>query len=84
MISKSTLARLVGGLVLLPIAMLLLEGVAALLGAMQDAGGAAVLQRIALGLGIVWAFLAICLLLALAANAATAPDNPPRCDEPRE
>ncbi len=76
MISKSTLFRLLGGILLLPIAMLLLEGVAAVLGAMQDAGGAAVLQRIALGLGIVWAFLALCLLLALAANAAAESDEP--------
>ncbi|HVX62523.1 MAG TPA: hypothetical protein VHC19_18035 [Pirellulales bacterium] len=84
MISKSTLARLLGGLVLLPIAMLLLEGVAAVLGAMQDASGAAMLQRTALGLGLVWAFLAICLLLALAANAAAAPDDSPHRDEPRQ
>lgn len=71
-------------MVLLPIAVLLLEGVAAVLGAMQDASGAAALQRVGLGLGVLWAFLAVCLLLALAANAATAPDEPGRSDGPGE
>jgi hypothetical protein len=82
-IAKTTLVRLLGGMVLLPIAIVLLEGLSALLGAMQDAAGAAVLGRIALGLGVLWAFLAVALLLAVAANAALAADKP-EADGPEE
>ena len=65
-VSKSTIVRLLGGVVLLPIAIVLVVGVAGLLTAMQDLAGAVCLPRIALGLGIVWVFVAICLLLAVA------------------
>jgi hypothetical protein len=77
-VSKSTIVRLLGGGVLLPIAIVLVVGVAGLLTAMQDLAGAVCLQRIALGLGVVWVFIAICLLLAVAANSLSDPQEPPQ------
>lgn len=76
MISRSTILRLLAGVVLTPIAIVLLVGVASLLSAMQDAAGAALLGRAALGLGIAWVFLAVCLLLALAASSLEEPKRP--------
>jgi hypothetical protein len=69
--------RLVAGAVLLPMAILLLLGVAALLTAMQDAAGAAVLGRIALGLAVLWVFTLLALLLALAAKSLADDDRTP-------
>lgn len=76
-ISRSTILRLLAGVVLTPIAIVLLVGVASLLSAMQDAAGAALLSRAALGLGIVWIFLGVCLLLALAASSLDESKRPP-------
>jgi hypothetical protein len=76
-ISKSTIVRLLASVVLLPIAIVLIVGVGGLLTAMQDLAGAVCLQRIALGLGVVWAFIAICLLLVVAANSLSDPQEPP-------
>jgi hypothetical protein len=76
-ISKSTIARLLAAVVLLPIAIVLVVGVGGLLTAMQDAAGAAFLQRTALGLGVVWVFAAICLLLAVAADSLRETKDPP-------
>lgn len=68
-ISQTTILRLLAGVVLTPIAIVLIVGVASLLSAMQDAAGALFLGRLALALGIGWVFLGVCLLLALAANS---------------
>jgi len=68
-ISKPLLAWLLVGLVLLPIAIVLVIALAGLLSAMQDAAGASFLNRVALGLGTVWALGLIAMLLALAANS---------------
>lgn len=76
-INKRTLAILVVSLVLLPIAILLVVAVGGLLAAMQDAGGAAVLNRVALGLGILWAFGVVSLLLVLALHVLGGDDRPP-------
>lgn len=77
MISSSTILRLLAGVVLTPIAIVLVLGVAHLLSSMQDAAGAVFLGRLALALGIGWAFLGICLLLALAANSVEQSKHPP-------
>lgn len=65
MISRRSLNLLVTVGCLLPIALVIVLGVARLLGAMEDASGALVLERIALGLGIVWGIDLVVLLLAL-------------------
>ena len=58
---------LVAGLLVLPIVLSVLVALARLLGAMGDAAGSAVLDRIGLGVGIVWLvdFIALVLVLAL-------------------
>jgi hypothetical protein len=58
---------LVAGVVVLPIVLSVLVALARLLGAMGDAGGAVVLDRIGLGVGIVWLvdFVSLVLVLAL-------------------
>lgn len=84
LISKRVLALALAGLLLLPIAIVLVLGTASLLAAMQDAAGAMVLQRIGLALGLIWLVGLIGLLLALGVNAiearddrARGPDNEP-------
>lgn len=57
----------------LPLALVIVLGVARLLAAMQDTAGAAVLDRISLGAGIVWAIDLVCLLLTLGINAIGPP-----------
>lgn len=54
---------------LLPIVLAVVLGVARLLAAMQDASGAAVLDRIALAAGILWAVDLVALVLVLGINA---------------
>jgi hypothetical protein len=58
---------LIAGLVMLPIVLSVLLALARLLSAMGDGLGALVLDRIALGVGIVWLvdFIALVLVLAL-------------------
>jgi len=51
-------------------------GVGRLLGAMQDAPAAAVLDRIALGVSILWAIDLLCLVLAQGINALGPPSGP--------
>lgn len=65
MITRRSLNLLVTVGCLLPIALVIVLGVARLLAAMEDASGAMVLDRIALGVGIVWALDLVVLLLAL-------------------
>lgn len=69
MITRRALSLLVSIGCLLPIALVIVLGVARLLSAMQDANGAAALDRIALGLGILWALDLVILLLALGIRA---------------
>jgi hypothetical protein len=59
----------------LPMAIALVIGVARLLGAMQDDDGAAVLDRVALALGIVWAIDLVCLVISMAVNALGPPGD---------
>ncbi len=77
MIPKQVVALALAGLLLLPIAILLVLGAASLLAAMQDAAGATVLQRIGLALGLVWLLGLIALILMLGANALAPPGDRP-------
>lgn len=76
MVSRRVLTVLLTGATVLPVAILVLLAAARLLGAMQDAAAAGVLDRIALAVGVVWAIDLVCLLLALAINAlGSGPDG---------
>ena len=61
--------------VLLPITLCVVLGVAALLAQMGDAAGGAVLNRIALAGGILWAIDLIFLVLTLAIGSLHGPDE---------
>jgi hypothetical protein len=60
---------LVTAALVLPVALVVLLAAARLLGAMEDAAAARVLDRVALALGVLWAIGLVCLLLALAIGA---------------
>ena len=62
--------------ILLPITICVVVGVAALLEAMGDQWGGAVLLRIALAGGILWIIDLICLVLVLAIGTLRGPDEP--------
>ncbi len=57
---------LLAGTLFLPIAIVLLVTVARLLAALEDPAGAVALERLGLGLAIVWALAMIALVVALA------------------
>ncbi len=61
--------------ILLPIVICVIFGVAALLQAMGDAVGGAVLYRIALGCGILWGIDLICLILVQSIRSLQGPDE---------
>jgi hypothetical protein len=78
--NKPTLARrvvlwLVAAALLLPIAICVIAGVGALLGALGDSSGAVVLGRTALGVSILWAINLIGLIIVLAINSLCGDDN---------
>ncbi len=75
MISRRVLTILVTTGCVLPLALVVVLAVARLLTAMQDAAAAAVLDRIALAAGIVWAIDLLCLLLALGINSLGPPSS---------
>ncbi len=66
LIPRRLVLTLIAAAILLPIALCVVLGVAALLVQMGDASGGAVLHRTALAGGILWAIDLICLVLALA------------------
>jgi uncharacterized membrane protein YhaH (DUF805 family) len=76
-ISRRALTILVTAACVLPIAIAILLAVARLLGAMEDTAAAAVLDRVALAVGIVWAIDLVCLLLAQGINSLGPPAGPP-------
>lgn len=76
MISRPVLAILVTAACILPVAIAILLGVGRLLGAMEDAAGAAVLDRVALAMGILWAVDLVCLLVAQGINSLGPPPGP--------
>jgi uncharacterized membrane protein YhaH (DUF805 family) len=59
----------------LPVAIVILEGVARLLGAMQDDEAAAVIGRVALAVGIAWVINLVCLVLAQGVNTLGPPSD---------
>jgi hypothetical protein len=77
-ISKRLLTGLLGGVLVLPIAIVLVLGVARLLTAMGDAAGGTVLGWIALAGGILWGITMICLLVALGLHSLAPSDDSPR------
>jgi hypothetical protein len=74
-ISRPVLAILVTAACILPVAIAILLGVGRLLGAMEDAAGAAVLDRVALAMGLLWAINLVCLLVAQGINSLGPPSN---------
>jgi hypothetical protein len=76
-ISRSVLAILVTVACILPVAITIVLAVGRLLGAMQDAVGAATLDRVALAMGILWGVDLVCLLVAQGINSLGSPSDPP-------
>ena len=79
-VPRRVLSLLVALAIVLTISLSVILGLASVIGKMGDVGGQYVLQWIALGIGVLWAIDAICLILALGVNAMTDAENPP--DEP--
>ena len=77
LIARRFLATLLAAAVVLPIAVCVLVALGRLLAAMDDAGGAAVLDWIALAIGAVWVLDLVCLVLAQAVNSLAEQDDPP-------
>ncbi len=72
---RSILTILLAVNCLLPIAVLLMLGLARLLAALGDEAGASVLGRLSLGGGTLWGLTLISLLLALALRAVVESDE---------
>ena len=65
---------LTAGALLLPIVTIVLIGVARLLAAMQDLGGAAVIDRLALAIAVVWLIDLVLLLVIQAVHSLGPPE----------
>ena len=76
MISRTVLATLVTAACILPVAIAIVLAVGRLLGAMKDESGAAVLDHVALAIGILWAIDLVCLLVAQGINSLGPPSGP--------
>jgi hypothetical protein len=72
-ISRRALTILVTAACVLPIAIVVLAAVARLLAAMEDTSAAAVLDRVALAVGIIWTIDLVCLLVAQGINSLGPP-----------
>jgi hypothetical protein len=68
-ISRRVLTVLVTSACVLPVAIVILLAVARLLSAMKDTDAAAVLDRVALAVGILWTIDLVCLLVAQGINS---------------
>lgn len=75
-IARRVVLTLVVTALFLPITIGVVVGIAALLEQMGDIIGGAVLHRVALGCGILWAIDLICLLLVLALDSLRGPEEP--------
>jgi hypothetical protein len=74
-IPRQIVALAIAGAVIFPIAICLFLAVASLLSAMGDASGAWALRWVGLICGIVWVLDLILLVIALAINALSKPDD---------
>ena len=74
-VPRLSVVLLIGVAVVLPIAIVVLLAVAALLGAMNDHWGGAVLNRVALACGLLWVVDLICLVLVVGINSLTNGDQ---------
>lgn len=68
-VPSSVIRLLIAGVVVLPIAICVILGVAALLGEMGEPQERSPLKWVALGVGILWIVDLICLVLAQALNS---------------
>jgi hypothetical protein len=73
LVARSILYCLVVGVLALPIVLCVVLGVARLLAALADTAGAAVLDRLALGLAVVWTVNLVGLIAALGVEALGRP-----------
>lgn len=76
MISRLALTILVAIGCVLPLAITIVLGTGRLLAAMQDTAAATVLDRIGLGIAMIWGVDLLCLLLALGINTLGPPAGP--------
>ena len=76
LVSHRVVLALVAAALLLPITICVVFGVAALLEAMDDALGGAVLHRVGLACGILWVIDLVCLVVVLAIGSLRGPDEP--------
>jgi hypothetical protein len=76
LIPSRVILTLAAASLLMPVIICVVLGVAALLGAMGDAAGGCVLQRIALGCGILWVVNLITLVVLLAIGTLRGPGEP--------
>ena len=68
------LVLIAGGLVL-PVVISVILALAALLAAMSDTVGAAVLRYVAMGTGVVWSIVLVCLVLVQGLNSLADRDD---------
>jgi hypothetical protein len=74
-IPRQTIALVMAGAIILPIAICLIMGAASLLAAMGDTIGGGVMRWIAFGCGIVWALDLILLVLVLSIKSLSESDD---------
>ena len=80
-IPRRLLFVLTGLALVLGVSLAVIEGLAMILGAMEDTAGSQVVGWIALGVAVLLAVDLICLVLALAINALADSDEPPDSSE---
>ena len=76
MLSRSVVSVLLAAALLFPIAQGILYWVGSLLAAMQDAAGQQFVNRLVMGLGVLWLIDLVVLVIALAINSQTPPSEP--------
>jgi hypothetical protein len=77
-ISRRLVSVLLGIAAVLVVSLATLLVTGRILDKMGDAAGSAILDAVALGLGILWAIDVVCLILSLGLNASAEDDGPPQ------